>query len=342
MLGPVVLDLRSTSLAITERSILLNRFVGGVILFSRNFQSVAQLQDLIAEIRGLRDELIICVDQEGGRVQRFREGFTRLPALQQLGKLYAHNPSKGLFVAHKCAWLMASELQAAGVDISFAPVVDADECFSEVIGDRSFSPNVECVSALAQAYIRGMHDAGMGATLKHFPGHGHVKGDSHNSQPVDHRTLDQVESSDMVPFIDLLPIAEAVMPAHIRYPLIDEHSVGFSPYWLQTILRKKLGFSGIVFSDDLSMAGASVVGNHIDRARAALAAGCDGILVCNDPGKVDDVLEWLERENKVVTNTLAVLRAKQPACGLAALTATAAWSEAVRIVKGLESFDARS
>lgn len=294
MLGPVVADLKGTSVLAEEIPLLTNPYLGGVILFKRNFESYAQLKELILEIRSHRPELLISVDQEGGRVQRFREDFTRLPALQRLGKLFEQDPVAARELATESAWLMATELEAVGVDISFAPVVDADDNQSEVIGDRAFSKSVQVVIDLGRAYIEGMTQAGMAATLKHFPGHGYVTGDSHVSQPVDQRAYAEVEKSDMQPFVSLLPLAGAVMPAHIRFPNVDDDSVGFSEYWLQNILRQKLQFKGVIFSDDLSMEGASVVGGVIERAKAALQAGCNGILVCNAPDKAEEVLRWLQ------------------------------------------------
>ncbi len=342
MLGPLVLDLQGKSLTPEERSVLANPYVGGVIFFSRNFQSVEQMAQLIADIRGVRSELVLCVDQEGGRVQRFRNGFSRLPSLQKIGKLYQQNSVKGLFAAHKLGWLMAAELRAIDIDISFAPVVDVDEHFSDVIGDRSFSDDVATVVALGKAYIRGMTDAGMTATLKHFPGHGAIKADSHHALPVDFREYDEVCATDLVPFTQLLPLAGAVMPAHIRFPLIDEQSVGFSPYWLQTVLRQKLSFNGVIFSDDLSMEGASIVGDHVARAEAALAAGCDAILVCNAPAKAQDVLMWLEREQWPIADTLSALRSSKPLMtpDMAALQASAAWQEAGKLLQKVEESDA--
>jgi beta-N-acetylhexosaminidase len=207
------------------------------------------------------------------------------------------------------AWLMASELLAVGVDISFAPVVDADDCMSQVIGDRSFSKNIHLVSKLGQLYISGMHEAGMAATLKHFPGHGAVQADSHLALPVDKRTLDQVWDSDMVPFRELLPISEGVMPAHILFDQIDSMPVGFSTYWLQKMLREKMKYKGIIFSDDLSMEGAAIAGEHSERAVAALTAGCDAVVVCNNSQKAREVLTCLEERRWPINNRLALMRA---------------------------------
>lgn len=339
MLGPVITDLQGTTLSAEERQLLRHPYLGGIILFARNYQGPEQLESLVKQIRDVRSELLVCVDQEGGRVQRFKAGFTRLPPLQSLGRIYCENSSKGLVAAHKCAWLMAAELRAVDVDLSFAPVVDLDHQFSDVIGDRAFSSDADTTIPLAKAYIRGMADAGMCATLKHFPGHGAIKADSHHSAAIDSRSFDSVESTDMRPFIELLPDAAAVMPAHIRYPLVDERCVGFSSFWLQQILRQKLAFDGVIFSDDLSMEGASVEGDHCARANAAIEAGCDAVLVCNAPQQARRVLQALGDRKAPISGVLHRLK-PTPIWGtytsLAALQSSAIWSEAARIVSAIE------
>ncbi|TVZ39173.1 beta-N-acetylhexosaminidase [Alteromonadaceae bacterium 2753L.S.0a.02] len=292
-LGPVVLDVAGTSLSSEDELLLKNPWVGGLILFSRNYQKREQLCDLVASIKAINPKLLVCVDHEGGRVQRFREGFTRIPAMQYLGKLYAEDQTAALHAAQEVAWLMCAELIACGLDVSFAPVLDIDESFSDIIGDRSFSCDPAVTMALAEAFIAGMHDAGMAATGKHFPGHGGVKADSHLELPVDSRSFTELENSDLVPFQALCSDLEGLMPAHILFPNVDTSPVGFSSYWLREILRKKLGFDGVIFSDDLSMEGAIVAGTFGERAIAALEAGCSSVLVCNNRSGALEVLEAL-------------------------------------------------
>lgn len=337
-LGPVICDLSSTSLSAQEFELLRHPYLGGLILFSRNYESPEQITALIEAIRKIRGDLVICVDQEGGRVQRFRQGFTRLPALARLGQLYDQDAALALTVAYQCGWLMAAELLAVGVDISFAPVVDADDFHSQVIGDRAFSKDVGIVTTLATAYIQGMNGAGMVATLKHFPGHGAVRGDSHIMQPRDCRQLDQIRASDMKPFAELLPLAAGVMPAHIVFEEVDEKPVGFSPVWLKQMLRRELGFQGVIFSDDLSMAGAAAAGTYQDRANAALTAGCDAVLVCNEPEQARNVLDWLAAQNWPLSGSLASMRCSGAVRenSLAALRQSVTWLEAVKVIGVLE------
>lgn len=293
-LGPVMLDLVGTVLQDDEKAMLSNPLVGGVIYFARNYQSPAQIKALSDAIRGIRPELLIAVDQEGGRVQRFIEGFTRLPAMQKFLPLYRKNAKACLGMVKNCGWLMASELVAVGVDFSFAPVLDVDDSGCDVIANRSFSPKPEEVCALAAAWMAGMHEAGMATTGKHFPGHGSVTSDSHLTQPVDLREFVDIAKHDLIPFVELFADLDAVMPAHILFSKIDaKHTVGFSSYWLQTILRKDLGFEGVIFSDDLSMKGAASVGGYVARAEHALVAGCDMVLICNNRDGVDEVLNNL-------------------------------------------------
>jgi beta-N-acetylhexosaminidase len=227
-------------------------------------------------------------------VQRFRQGFTRLPPMQMLGQLVESDPATGLQLAEDTGWLMAQELLCAGVDISFAPVLDVDRGLSEVIGDRSFSGDFDRLIRTAEALMSGMHDAGMATTGKHFPGHGAVAADSHHEIPVDPRAFEQIEQQDLKPFAQVNGL-DAVMPAHVIYERCDDKPAGFSPFWLQEILRRRLGFKGVIFSDDLSMAGARVAGGFAERAEAALQAGCDMVLVCNHRAGTQIVLEYLER-----------------------------------------------
>ena len=295
-LGPIMLDIEGIALAPEERELLQHPLAGGVILFARNYESVPQLRALVAAIHGVREPgLMVAVDHEGGRVQRFREGFTRLPSSALIGKAYDENHRHGLHLAEKAGWLMAVELRAAGIDFSFAPVLDLHKGISTVIGDRSFHHDPEIVANLARQYIHGMRRAGMEAVGKHFPGHGSVVEDSHHAVPVDRRSFEDIQQEDLLPFERLITAGlAAVMPAHVIYPAVDERPAGFSPLWLQDILRRQLNFHGTIFSDDICMAGAEVAGNYIDRARAALRAGCDMVLVCNNRKAVIEVLENLE------------------------------------------------
>jgi len=293
-LGPVVLDLDSTVLTEAEKQLLQHDAVGGVILFSRNIESYSQLEALIVSIREQRSELLICVDQEGGRVQRCRDGFTRIPPMQVFDQLYEQNSDEALALAQDCGWLLASEVLAIGIDYSFTPVLDVDEEFCSVIGDRAFSASAARVSELGGAFIAGAQEAGMAVTGKHFPGHGSVRGDSHLELPVDERSMLEITEKDLLPFQQLKGSLDAVMPAHILFPEIDpKAAVGFSKVWLQDVLRQQLGFKGVIFSDDLTMEGATQVGSYIDRARAAIEAGCDMVLVCNNREGALSVLNGL-------------------------------------------------
>lgn len=278
-LGPAMIDIAGTALTDLDRERLCHPLVGGMILFSRNYTSREQLTALCAEIHALRTpRLLIAVDHEGGRVQRFREGFTRLPAMRRLGELYVQDAETALQMARDVGYVLAAELLACGVDFSFTPVLDLDYGNSSVIGDRSFHRQPLVVAALANALIGGLGAAGMKSCGKHFPGHGHVAADSHVAIPVDERSLDQLEE-DIQAF--RLSHVDAIMPAHVIYPAVDARPAGFSPVWLQK-LRAEFGFGGVIFSDDLSMQGASVAGDILARAGAAWQAGCDMLLVCND------------------------------------------------------------
>jgi beta-N-acetylhexosaminidase len=296
-LGPVVLDLLGSTLSADEEKLLQHPAVGGVILFSRNIVDYAQLSALVASIRAVRHELLICVDQEGGRVQRCKEGFTRLPPMQVFDQLYTVDPVDALGLARDCGWLLAAEVLATGIDFSFTPVLDVDDQFCSVIGDRAFSADPDRVLALGRAFIAGAQEAGMAVTGKHFPGHGSVRGDSHLELPVDERSLIDIEAKDLKPFAALASQLDAVMPAHIVFPAVDpDLAVGFSSQWLKTILRGQLGYRGVIFSDDLTMAGAVQMGTYPERAEAALKAGCDVVLVCNHRAGAVRVLAELSEE----------------------------------------------
>ncbi|MFN3712871.1 MAG: beta-N-acetylhexosaminidase [Alcanivoracaceae bacterium] len=290
----LMLDVAGLSLTEEDRELLRHPGTGALILFARNYQSPVQLDALIGEIRTENPDILIAVDQEGGRVQRFRDGFTRLPPMRTLGHLYDRDPDAALLASRQLGLLMAAELVPHGVDISFAPVLDLDFGASSVIGDRSFHQQANVVVSLVGAFIDGMADAGMAATGKHFPGHGFVQGDSHLELPVDHRSLDEIRAQDMVPFIRLADRLAGMMLAHIVYDQVDSQPAGFSSFWLQQILRKELGYRGLIFSDDLSMEGAAGAGNYAERAAAALDAGCDMVLVCNDRAGAVEVLRYLE------------------------------------------------
>ena len=289
-LGPVMIDVEGTALTAEDRELLQHPQVGGLIFFARNYQNRAQLERLVAEIRAVRPEILLAVDQEGGRVQRFRDEFTRIPSMQALS---ARANAEQL---QDVGWLLAAELLAVGLDFSFAPVLDADENFCRIVGDRSFCGDPRKLMEKARPFMAGMHEAGMATTGKHFPGHGQVLEDSHEELPVDQRTLEQVLESDCTPFAESIAagLMDAVMPAHIRFAKVDENPVGFSRFWLQEILRGKLGFDGVIFSDDLTMEGAGAAGGYAERIRAAMAAGCDMGVVCNNRAGALQVLEALE------------------------------------------------
>lgn len=294
-LGPLMIDIAGTQLAPEERERLLHPLVGGVIFFTRNFADLDQMAALATEISRLRDPaLLMAVDHEGGRVQRFRAGFTRLPPAGRIGATFDADATTGLKLAEACGLVMAQELRAIGIDFSFAPVLDLDRGISRVIGDRSFHAEPAAVVRLAQAYIKGMQRAGMAAVGKHFPGHGGVEADSHVAAPVDTRDFDTIWAQDVRPFAELTPALAGIMPAHVVYARIDASPAGFSRVWLGDMLRSRLGYQGVVFSDDLSMAGARVAGDVLSATRAALQAGCDMGLVCNDPRAAVQVLDGLD------------------------------------------------
>ncbi len=297
-MGPLMLDVSGFELTAEETDILDHPLVGGVILFSRNFHDQKQLAALVKQLRhAARNPLIIATDHEGGRVQRFREGFSRIPAM---GSLATVAPQRGLDVeqvANQCGWLMAAELLAFDIDISFAPVLDIHG-ISQVIGERSFHQQPAQIIRLASQFIQGMHKAGMKATGKHFPGHGNVLEDSHIAMPVDTRSQQDIFAIDMAIFqaIHQQGLLDAVMPAHVIYPEVDELPAGFSKIWIQQILRQQMQFNGVVFSDDLSMQGAVQMGNIVQRAELAIVAGCDMVLVCNDPQGAVKVIDGLPND----------------------------------------------
>ena len=295
----VMADIAGLELTSEDEQFLLQPEIAGLILFSRNYKDPAQLKILCRSIKELRHDLIIAVDQEGGRVQRFREGFLRLPAMRKLGDAYAVDAEKAIKQAFSLAWLMAAELIHHGIDISFAPVLDLDFGRSSVIGDRAFAAEPQQVLMLSQAFIKGMEDAGMSATAKHFPGHGHVTADSHLELPTDSRSFETLEKNDLIPFKQLIADNQlaAIMPAHVIYTDIDaEFTAGFSTRWLKDILREDMDFKGLIYSDDLSMEGAAASGRPSIRAQKAKDAGCNVLLICNKREAAQEIVDTVREK----------------------------------------------
>jgi beta-N-acetylhexosaminidase len=321
-LGPVMLDVVGKTLSDDDLRRLHHPLTGGVILFARNYENRAQVTALCAEIHRARPGILIAVDHEGGRVQRFRsDGFTRLPAMRSLGQLWDRDVLESCKAATALGYVLAAELRACGVDLSFTPVLDLDYGPSEVIGDRAFHRDPRVVTMLAKSINHGLLQAGMANCGKHFPGHGFVAADSHIAIPVDERDPKDILKEDAAPYGWLGMSLSAVMPAHVIYPFFDSQPAGFSRKWL-SLLRDELGFDGVIFSDDLSMEGASVAGNVVQGAHAALKAGCDMVLVCNSPDKADQLLEGLD--------PTAAIDAKRSAVRIAALVPTSSaktWDE---------------
>jgi len=294
-MGPIMLDVSGFELTHEEIDILDHPLVGGLILFSRNYHDQKQLFDLVRHIRSVtRNDVIIATDHEGGRVQRFRQGFSDIPAMGSINRQTNENIQQSGYLCEQFGWLMAAELLAFDIDISFAPVLDI-QGVSEVIGDRSFHQQPDIIVQLASDFIKGMHRAGMSATGKHFPGHGNVLEDSHVAMPIDKRSREDIFNLDMAIFksIHQQGLLDAVMPAHVIYPEVDDLPAGFSETWIKQILRQELDFDGVVFSDDLSMQGAVQMGNIVERAELAITAGCDMVLVCNDPMGAVKVIDGL-------------------------------------------------
>ena len=309
--GPLMLDLEGTHLTPAEAELLCQPEVGGVILFARNFSGRAQVEALIADIRAVAPHLLLAVDQEGGRVQRFREGFTRIPSMQRLTDSARGQGDAGLERLTDCGYLLAAEVLSTGLDFSFAPVLDLDRDHCAVIADRSFGEEPAWATEAARAFIAGLQEAGMAVTGKHVPGHGGVREDSHLEVPCDSRRLEQLREHDLVPFASLSAVLDAVMPAHILFPEVDSRTVGFSRRWLQDILRDELNFDGVIFSDDLSMKGADQAGGYVDKAALALEAGCDMVLVCNHRDGALEVLDWLRTHALAPSQRLSTMRARR-------------------------------
>jgi len=312
--GPAFVGIEGTSLTAADRERLGHPLVGGVILFTRNFESCAQLRALIVAIRAMRDPApLIAVDHEGGRVQRFRDGFTAIPAMRTLGEAWDRDAAAAAREATRLGRTLAAELAAHGVDFSFTPVLDIDHGPSGVIGDRALHANPNAVAHLAAALHRGLRAAGMAAVGKHFPGHGFVAADSHTEMPVDPRPLAEIAATDLVPFGALIACGlEAIMPAHVVYPAVDDAPAGYSRKWLHDVLRGRLGFDGLIFSDDLGMAGAHGAGDTVARAEASVVAGCDMVLACNDFAAIDELLaKWKPEPNRELARRCAAMERKR-------------------------------
>jgi len=337
-LGPLMVDINGTELTPEDVQVLSHPLVGSVILFSRNYRSVAQVTALTAAIRAVRNpSLLIAVDHEGGRVQRFREGFTRLPPARALGRRFDEDRREGLALTHAVGWLMASELRTVGVDFSFAPCVDLDYGVSEIIGDRAFHSDPDAVAALAVAYMSGMREAGMAAVAKHFPGHGAVIADSHVALPVDRRNFVDLEA-DIRPYRLLIENNLAgAMGAHVVFPSIDTLPASLSKHWMSGVLRGDLNFHGCIFADDLTMAGAAAFGGVIERAELAFAAGCDVLPICNDRHAVKSVLEHFGSDLGSPASQARVVRMRARGEAPANLGADRQWQQTVMLIANLSA-----
>ena len=305
LFGRLMISIDGTTLSISDKDLIRNRHVGGIILFTRNFHSQPQIEELCSEIKNIKNNIIIAVDQEGGRVQRFNGEYTQLPSMQVLGDYCISNNDYSF--AADVGWLMSLELIASGVDISFAPVLDVDRNTSSIIGNRSFSNKPQNVVDIASHFIQGMSEAGMKATGKHFPGHGGIKEDSHIAEPIDIRSHNELMDTDLKPFIELKDKLSAVMTAHITYPDIDNVCVSFSEIWLKNVLQNNIGFNGVIFSDDLTMKGAGNTSMD-EKAIKALNAGCDMVLVCNDYKGVNSVINRFEKEDIDLNSRIGMMQ----------------------------------
>ena len=328
--GSLMLDVAGTWLDAADRHILRQPEVGGIILFARNTESPAQVRELVKSIRAVRPDMIVAIDQEGGRVQRLRNGVLRLPALGEVAALTGFQAEQAATAA---AWVMATEMLACGIDISFAPVLDLDYGRSAVIGNRSLGGDPQQVIRLAKAYIQGLKQAGMAATGKHFPGHGWAEADSHFDLPVDERSEEEIRATDLKPFAALAAHLDGIMPAHVVYPAVDKLPAGFSRRWLQDILRAEMAFEGVIFSDDLTMAGAHAVGGMSERVDAALQSGCDMLLVCNDRSAAEQALVHVQEIGVQAPDNLdRMLARRQPGVEY---KSSPTWLQATGLLKSL-------
>jgi beta-N-acetylhexosaminidase len=302
-IGSIIIDIEGYALSAADQRLLANRHIGGVILFSRNYQSPEQVTALIQQIKHVNSDLLVTVDQEGGRIQRFRQGLTSLPSLRTIGESYAKRSEYTLQFAYDCGWLMAAEMLSLGVDVSFAPVLDIDYGVSEVIGNRSFHRDPAVIIALAQRYIAGMRQAGMVAIGKHFPGHGGVAADTHTDKAIDCRDAAILNAEDLQPFAQLIQqqCLHGIMPSHVIYQAVAPEPAGFSPYWLQDVLKQQLGFQGMIFSDDLSMRAAGMLEDMYERVLVARAAGCDFVLICNNHEQIAGLLQRMNETGQPLT-----------------------------------------
>jgi beta-N-acetylhexosaminidase len=336
-LGPLMIDLAGPRIEAEESELLRHPLVGSVILFTRNFVDSAQLTALVTAIQAVRSPpLIVAVDHEGGRVQRFRTTFSRLPSARTLGRAFDVDARAGVALARSMGWLMAAELRAHGVDFSFAPCVDLDYGVSEVIGDRAFHANADAVARLATAYVHGMHDAGMAAVAKHFPGHGAVRADSHHALPVDRRELADL-GEDLAPYRRLIDGGlPGVLVSHVEFPAVDARPASSSSRWIRGVLRGELRFQGAVFADDLSMGAAASEGGIVTRVERALEAGCDVAPICNDRAAVTTALDRLEVEPEPASQVRVVRMRGRGGLPWPDLVASAEWKDARTQLASLE------
>ncbi len=335
-LGPLMVGIKGLALDEVETELLRHPSVGGVILFTRNFHSIEQLNSLVKNIHDLRQpHLIVAVDHEGGRVQRFREEFTVLPAVRELGKRFDLDKEEALNDTESWGWLMAAELRSVGIDISFAPVLDIDRQISQVIGDRAFHSDIDAISRLAFRYVKGMKEAGMAATAKHFPGHGGVSPDTHTECAVDERSYDVIVEQDLRPFLHMIESGlPAIMMSHVIYNQVDSWPASLSTIWIKQILRQRFGFQGVVFSDDLCMEGCGIAGNMLERTRAALDAGNDMVLICNDFEVIQKVVSSLSFEpDPLATSRLARMHGRK-AQSFIGLSKSPRWQAAKESLSG--------
>ncbi len=294
----LMIDIEGPFLNQEDIELIGSPHVGGLILFERNFLDRNQITDLCFEIKSKKPEIIIAVDQEGGRVQRFKKGFSQIPPMQRLGDLVSYDKHAGLDLCKNAGWLIASELIASGIDLSFSPVLDLDQDLSSIIGDRAFSDQIDIVIECARAFIFGMNEAGMACVGKHFPGHGSISEDSHLEKPIDRRALNEIENKDLIPFKELINNLDGIMTAHILFPDVDERITTFSKIWIKQILREQMKFEGMIFSDDLSMEGTNEFKSFYDKTKNAIISGCEMVLICNNREGAKDALKYFE-ENKI-------------------------------------------